>query len=144
MHYETIYTPIKVSERLPEYNKEVNGILQGKAALVKNTKLVKGYVTANGNLEPENLVEWLEKKENVYIFTKEELDERDNQKWVSVEERLPVIWGDFLVCTGNWVGSCHYDGKFYDYSVSKMRAESRYELPVKFWQPLPNPPKSHQ
>ncbi len=51
---------VKASERLPEHKKQVNGRLQGRPAIVSNSKLVDGYVTANGNLEPVNLVEWLD------------------------------------------------------------------------------------
>ena len=63
-------------------------------------------------------------------------------EWIKCSDRLPAIWGDYLVSTGNWVGCCHYDGQFYDYSVNKMKESSRYQLPVSHWMPLPESPKA--
>ena len=74
---------------------------------------------------------------NHYLSKLKALNDED---WVSVEVDTPKIWGDYLVSTGSWVGSCHYDGKFYDYSVNKMKASSRFEIPVKHWKSLPTPP----
>lgn len=51
---------VKASERMPEYNKLVNGKLNGRPALVKNSNLAKGYMTANGNLERIVFIEWLD------------------------------------------------------------------------------------
>lgn len=85
-----------------------------------------------------------EEKQTIYdcteLFAKGKLRQAEGKEWISCEDRLPVIWGDYIVTSGQWVGSCHYDGQFYDYSVSKMRPESRYEIPVTHWQPLPAAP----
>jgi hypothetical protein len=51
---------IEASERLPELRKQVYGKLQGRLVIVENSNLVEGYITANGNLEPVNLIEWLD------------------------------------------------------------------------------------
>lgn len=53
---------VKASERLPEVKKQVNGKLKGNPAIIYNNKLVDGYITANGNLERIEDIEWLDEQ----------------------------------------------------------------------------------
>lgn len=51
---------VKCTEGLPPYNKPICGKLKGRPAIVTNSKLVEGFVSANGNLERIEDVEWLD------------------------------------------------------------------------------------
>lgn len=68
---------VKCTEGLPPYNKPICGKLKGRPAIVTNSKLVEGFVSANGNLERMEDVEWLDEslpgKEEVYINGLKEL-----------------------------------------------------------------------
>lgn len=75
MKKETIYRKVSATKELPELNKQVCGFLQDRPAIVSNSNLVDGYVTANGNLEPKNLVEFLKEEKDVYVLSEDELRE---------------------------------------------------------------------
>lgn len=64
--------------------------------------------------------------------------------WISVGSGLPKLWGNYLVASGQWAGSAHFDGEFYDYSVNKMKQSSRYKIPATHWMPLPAPPEEYK
>jgi hypothetical protein len=59
-------------DRLPEKMKQVNGRLNGRPAIVCNSRLVDGFVTANGNLERCKDVEWLDESGSEQLAKKDE------------------------------------------------------------------------
>ncbi len=58
---------------------------------------------------------------------------RYGQEWISVKERMPEKDGRYLVVEDHhtiWVG------------VASMRA-GKFDIPIKYWQEVPEPPKEN-
>ncbi len=66
---------VKASERLPEKGKIYNGKLNGKPAIVWESKLLDGYVTANGNIERVTDVEWLDESQTPSVWVADILEQ---------------------------------------------------------------------
>lgn len=62
-------------------------------------------------------------------------------KWISVNDRLPVLNTDVLVCEGEDVFSAY----FWNYcGVETFHSSHDQEAYPSHWMPLPEPPKSNQ
>lgn len=153
---------VKANERLPEKGKYLNGKLQGRPVIVCNSNLVEGYITANGNLEPVNLVEWLEEQANDYEGYEDWNDERDclgseilaykqiikelktrpeaqEQKpiWIKVEDDLPLNGTCVLALLKNDNNTDAYDVVTF-FAGHFVGQTFGYE--VTHWMPLPDYP----
>ena len=62
------------------------------------------------------------------------------QEWISVEERLPDKYGDYICCTRNGtIWQLTYNPKYKLFNVSHDNVENAMD--VTYWMPLPQAPK---
>lgn len=66
-------------DNLPLDNRNINGLLKGVPALVRNSRLVKGYVTVNGNLEHIEDVEILAEVQTESMWNDEDMENAYNE-----------------------------------------------------------------
>jgi hypothetical protein len=65
----------------------------------------------------------------------------NTDNWISVNDRLPEIDGEYIVSNGSMVGVAYYENIGIEYQFHREDYDSFYHNDVTHWQPLPKPPK---
>ena len=66
---------------------------------------------------------------------------KKQNKWISVEERLPEKSGDVLCYKKNGISVLPYSHKHKAFNAYDSSYSAEYVIPVTHWMPLPKPPK---